>query len=234
MKNLFIITLFLISTHSMAFKLMPMSISINSSQKDKTALFTVFNDSDEPIAIQLDMRKRLMKPDGSEEHPEVDDFLVYPDQLVLGAKKRRVIKVRWLKGEVKDIERSYRLIAEQLPIDVSKKKDKKTDIKILLRYVAALYVAPKTSSAKLRVISAKTTKDLNRIIFHVENSGNKHHVLLSPKVNIIQEGKTFSLTNLEGIRGENILAKTKRYFSFIPPKGVNIQKPYQVELLIDE
>ncbi len=213
---------------------MPMSYTIKSSDKSKTALFTVLNDSDSPIAIQLDMRVRKMKVDGSEEHPESDDFLIFPDQLVLGAKKRRVIKVKWLKGEVKDIEKSYRLIAEQLPIDVTKKKAKQTDIKILLRYIAALYVEPEKGSSKLKVISSKTTKDLNRVVFYVENSGNIHQVLLKPTLTITQEGKSFQVTNLEGIRGENILAMTKRYFSFIPPKGVNIQKPYSVELVNDD
>lgn len=213
---------------------MPMSTTIKADNKNKTALFTVFNDSDQPIAVQLEMRKRIMKVDGSEDHPESDDFLVFPDQLVLGAKKRRVIKVKWLKGNVKDIEKSYRLIAEQLPIDVTKNKTKKADIKILLRYIAALYVEPQNGKAKLRVISSKTTKDLNRVVFHVENTGTIHHILLNPKVNIIQESKKFPLKNLEGIRGENILAHTRRYFSFVPPKGVNIQKPYKVELIADE
>ena len=210
---------------------MPMSQTINSSKKNRTALFTVLNDSDSPIAIQLDMRVRDMKPDGSEKHPESDDFLIFPDQLVLGAKKRRVIKVKWLKGEVKETEKAYRLIVEQLPIDVTKKVTKKTDIKILLRYIAALYVAPEKGKSELRVISSKTTKDLKRVVFYVENSGSIHQVLLKPALSITQEGKSFIVTNLEGIRGENILAKTRRYFSFEPPRGVNIQKPYTVELV---
>ncbi len=210
---------------------MPMSYTIEATNKTKTALFTVFNDSDQPIAIQLDMRVRKMKLDGSEEQPETDDFLIFPDQLVLGAKKKRVIKVRWLKGEVKDLEKAYRLIAEQLPIDIAKNKNSKTDIKILLRYVAALYVTPKDGKSKLNVISSKTKKDLSTITFELENTGNIHQILLNPTLTVYQEDQSFPVTNLEGIKGENILAKTKRSFSFIPPKEVNVQKPYRIEFV---
>lgn len=210
---------------------MPMSYTIEASDKTKTALFTVYNDSNDPIAIQLDMRQRNMKADGSEDQPETEDFLIFPDQLVLGAKKKRVIKVRWLKGKIGPTEKSYRLIAEQLPIDVTKKKNSKTDIKILLRYVAALYVSPKEGKSNIKVVSSKTKKDLTRIEFYLENSGNIHQVLLKPILKVIQEGKSFQVTNLEGIKGENILANTKRYFSFLPPKGVNVQKPYQIEFV---
>ncbi|WP_372652676.1 molecular chaperone [Halobacteriovorax sp.] len=234
MKKLTILFLFLILSNASAFKLMPMSYTIEASNKTKTALFTVFNDSDDPIAIQLEMRQRNMNSDGSEVQPETDDFLIFPDQLVLGPKKKRVIKVRWLKGNIDKVEKSFRLIAEQLPIDVTKKKNSKTDIKILLRYVAALYVAPKDGKSNLSVISAKTKKDLSRIVFYLENSGNVHQVLLKPSLKVIQEGQTFQVDNLEGIRGENILAQTKRYFSFVPPKGINVQKPYKIEFVNDD
>ncbi len=210
---------------------MPMSYSISGGGKNNTALFTVQNDSDEPLAIQLEVRVRDMAVDGKEKHPETDDFLIFPDQLILGPKKRRVVKVKWLKGELKDTEKAYRLIAEQLPIDVKNNKKKGSDIKILLRYVAALYVTPKDKLTEIKVSKAITSKDLRFIHLTLENVGPIHKVLLKPKLVIVQEKKEFPITKLEGILGENILAFSKRNFHLIPPESVNIQKPYVVKYI---
>jgi len=212
---------------------MPMSYSIEGGGKNNTALFTVQNDSSEPLAIQLEVKLRKMDLLGIEKHPETEDFLVFPDQLILGPKKRRVIKVKWLRGEVKDVERAFRLIAEQLPIDVKKNKRSGSDIKILLRYVAALYVTPKDKITKIVVESAKTSKNLKYINLTLSNSGPIHKVLLKPRITIIQEKKEFLVLNLKGILGENILAQSLRSFKLFPPRSVNIQKPYKV-LIVNE
>jgi fimbrial chaperone protein len=230
MKKTIIPILFLfLNSFSFAFKLTPMSIAIEGGGKQNIANFTVSNDSDSPIAVQLEVKVRDMLPDGSEKLPETEDFLIFPDQLVLGPKKRRVVKVRWLKGEVKGIEKSFRLIAEQLPVDLKKKKESKTDIKILLRYVAALYVAPTDGKAKVKVASAVTSKNLKHIDLTLENIGSIHKILARPEITILQQSKSFKVTNYEGILGENILAGAKRSFRLIAPKGVNVQKPYQVQ-----
>jgi fimbrial chaperone protein len=229
MKNLFIPILLLLSFNTYSFKLTPMSYSIiGGAAKKNIANFTVSNDSDSPIAVQLEVKVRNMLKDGSEKLPETEDFLVFPDQIVLAAKSRRVVKVRWTKGEVKDVERSFRLIAEQLPIDMNKKKDTKTDIKILLRYVAALYVTPEKTSEGFKVASSAPVKGSNKVSFTLENVGNVHIILDKAKVYLEQEGKQFSVTSLEGILGENLLASSKRVFSVIAPKLVNTQKPFKV------
>lgn len=229
MKIIFIPIVLFLSLSTFAFKLSPMSYSIKGgAQKSNIANFTVSNDSDAPIAVQLEVKVRDMKLDGSENLPETDDFLIFPDQLVLSPKSRRVVKVRWIKGEVKDVERSFRLIAEQLPIDMNKKKDTKTDIKILLRYVAALYVTPKKTNTNIKVISSKASNDLKSINFVVENIGNAHLILDKVKLFVDQEGKQFEATNLKGFTGENILASSKRSFTIAPPALVNIQKPFSV------
>lgn len=234
MKKLLIAFLFVLSLTTQAFKLMPMSYSIVGGGKNNTALFTVQNDSSEPLAIQLEVKVRQMDLQGKEKHPETDDFLVFPDQLILGAKKRRVIKVKWLKGEIKDVEKAFRLVAEQLPIDVKKNKRKGSDIKILLRYVAALYVTPKDKSTKIEVFSAKTSSDLKSIDLTLSNTGPIHKVLLKPRITIVQEKKEFPVKTLEGIKGENILALSKRSFKLVPPRDVNIQKPYKVLIVNDK
>ena len=211
MKNITILILFLLSFNSFSFKLSPMSYSIiGGSQKQNIATFTVSNDSDASIAVQLEVKVRSMNPDGTEDLPETDEFLIFPDQLVLSPKSRRVVKVRWTKGEVKDIERSFRLIAEQLPIDMNKKKDTKTDIKILLRYVAALYVTPKKTSAEVKVFSSKISKDLKKIDFIVENVGNIHMILDKVKVFIEQNGKKFEIQKLSRYSGRERPSEFKK------------------------
>ena len=231
MKNLLIVFLLMFSFSSFAFKLIPMNFSIEGGGKNNTALFTVQNDSDSSMAVQLEVRKRIMDIKGKETQPETEDFLIFPDQLILAPKKRRVVKVKWLKGEVKDIERSYRLIAEQLPINLKKKKKGNTDIKILLRYVAALYISPQEGKSKIIIEKQLASKKSHSIDFTVHNIGKVHEVLTKTKIFLSQEGKKIELKNLKSISGENILAGQKRLFNIKVPKIINLKKSFKLSLV---
>lgn len=212
-----LLTIFFLCT---GFTLSPMSQSINLDEKQKQAQFFVENDSDEPMPILINVYKRIQKVDGKEEMPETSDLQVFPPQLIIPPKQKRAIRVSW-KGSAITKEQSYRLVAEQLPLDVSKTKKKASGIKMLLKYIAALYVDPGDTKAQLKVKAINNNgKDL---LITVENEGNHHAPLINPTLILkVKDGEIkLSGKQLKGLAGENILGETTRVFKIPTNAKVN-------------
>lgn len=134
-------------------------------------------------------------------------------------------------------ELSYRLIAEQLPIDLEKSKNKKASIKVLLRYMAALYVNSNDYSSEVNFLGLK--KADNKLAFEFENKGKRHQVLANLHLKIIDEKKKKEVSlapeDLKGMTGENILAESKRIF-LLPREGklADIDPSSKVKISFDK
>lgn len=218
-RNILFITFsFFISLNSYAFKFSPMSTSIGIKEKANSTLFYLENDSDQPIAVTTTLLKRAMNNEGVESNDKIaDELMVYPSQLIIPANEKRSVKVTWTGKTVPTSELAYRLVAEQLPIDIEKNKKQSASIKVLLRYVAALYVLPEDFSSD--VSFKKLDVDDKNISFTVANTGKKHQVLSNLEMKITGK-KTIELVNddLKTMSGENILAESERVFRF-PKNG---------------
>lgn len=210
------IALCLFSFNSYAFKFSPMSVALNVHENNST-LFYLENDSNQPIAIQVTLTKREMNEDGVESNPKINDELtVYPTQLIIQPNEKRSVKVSWLTKFAPTKELAYRLIAEQLPIDIEKTKAKKASIKVLLKYVAALYVTSDkfTSEVQLKDFSIKNDKTT----FVIENKGSEHQILGNLSLHFVSNKNKKEVIlkgeDLKGMVGENILAQSQRRFVF--------------------
>jgi fimbrial chaperone protein len=240
MKNNIILLLlcFLFSLPALAFKFSPMSSTIDYKMNQNTSLFYLENDSDLPVAIQVSISTREMDSKGLEKNTIVkDDFSLYPSQIIIPANEKRSVKVTYLGLVKPKKEIAYRLIAEQLPIDLETSKKNKKSIKILLRYVAALYIS--SEDLQSEVVAKALTLDDNNVFLTLENKGNKHQVISHLNINFLDEKSkketNFTTEELKGVSGENILATSERIFTF-PKKGkfLNIQPTDKVKIYFDK
>lgn len=215
-RNLFLVfTGLLISLNSYAFKFSPMSASIGINSNKNSALFYLENDSDHPIAVQVSLAQRAMDLNGVESNPKISgELILYPSQLIIPANEKRSVKVSWSGKDIPTKELAYRLIAEQLPIELEKNKNKKASIKVLLRYIAALYVNGDDYSSVISIDGVKTAD--KKVSIQMANSGKKHQVLTNLNLKFINGKKEilFLPEDLKGMSGENILAESKRIFTF--------------------
>jgi len=207
---------FFLSLNSYAFKFSPMSTSIGVSENKNSTLFYLENDSDQPIAVTATLLKREIDREGVESNPKVgDEFSLYPSQLIIPPNEKRSVKVTWIGKTVPASELSYRLVAEQLPIDLDKNKKQKASIKVLLRYVAALYVTPEDYQAE--VVLKKMEIDEKHVSFLIANTGRSHQVLSNLFIKVkVASKKDIELNSedLKGMSGENVLALSERLFRF--------------------
>ena len=235
----YIIFLFLLSLPAYAFRMTPMSLEIRPEGKDSKTRIFVENESKEKMAIKLFITKRIMDEKGNEERPAVGDlFQVFPEQLILNPSEKRAVNISWKGDKILKDELAFRIIGEQLPVDLAQTKDQQNSgIKILLKYVAALYVSPENTKSDVQIQKGEIDSKNKRLVLYVKNMGSRHEVLKGAKVIIVQGKKTIATLvkeSLEGMINENVLAQGARSFSIPLPTEVtskNINNyQYKLEL----
>nr|WP_041396916.1 fimbria/pilus periplasmic chaperone [Spirochaeta africana] len=177
--------------------------------------FQLHNPGNSPIAIELSMHTRELQPDGSEvREPANDLFSIFPGRVILDPGERRTVRVRWIGPAEIDSEQAFRLLAEQLPVNLTGDEAAPESggvITIMYRYLAAVYVTPERAEADVHAEVIDATNGETRI--RISNSGSQHRLLNSLEL-IVQyaDGSSTLLTSadLPGLAGTNLLAGSWR------------------------
>ena len=189
-----------------------MSVSLDPSGKGATHSFILDNNGNEKLAIQVSMAVREVDAAGLEKNPEADDdFIIYPSQIVLNGNEKRTVRVTWAGNAKPDKELAFRIIAEQLPVD-TKKPEKKGQavIRMLLRYLGAVYITPRGASPKIVVTKLERveTKAGPRLAVTLANQGTGHQIITTAKIKI--GSLTLKDDETKPLSGLNLLAGSKR------------------------
>ncbi len=209
-----------------AFRLIPIEMELQPSGRGATQIFRIENDGKEPVAVEVKVMARAMGMEGEDVLTEdTDNFVVFPEQIILQPNENQSIRVQWVGTPTPDRELSFRLIAEQLPIDIGKPAPQGGQVRLLVKYVASLYIVPPTAAPKVSVVSAKPqdTPGGKALEVVLRNDGTARKVLRDATL-AVQAGST-SLTlagqeQLAGLVGENLLGGTTRRFLVPWPAGL--------------
>jgi len=209
-----------------AFKLLPIRMEFEPSGRGANQAFRLENDSSNSVPVQISMLTRQMDLDGKETNaPAEDEFLVYPPQILLNPNQVQTVRVKWLGAPKPEKELAYRILAEQLPVNLEKEKAGGSRINLLVRYLGAVYIVPKGAKADVVLESAVPQTDAAgkrqiELIFH--NRGTAHSILRELRLKIQAGDKTVELgaEALPKVSGENLLAGQKRRFTIPWPEGL--------------
>lgn len=212
-----------------AFEMTPLELTVAPQGSAAAGNFRLENTGSEPIAVEVSVFARQMTAEGADLLSAAgNDFQVFPQQVVVMPGETQTIKVRYVGPPVEGTEKAYRLVAEQLPIDVGQAAgDKGGAMNLLVRYVASLYVLPAGAAPAVTVVAAEpASRDRMKIV--LANSGSSHALLTNIKVDA--GGFEIAGDRLAGLIGENLLAGVTRTFYIAWPKEL-AQKPVQLRLL---
>ncbi|MBE9241907.1 molecular chaperone [Synechocystis salina] len=218
-----------------AFQLSPAVVKFSPSGGGATQSFIITSTGDEPVAIQMDVVTRAMTLDGSEVNQDSsDDFIIYPPQIIVPPGTQQAVRVTWIGEPNPSKELAYRLVAEQLPVNLSQivSVDEETgatvNITVTLRYLSSVYITPPNTSAKVVVESAAHEKSDNgqdSLVVVLDNQGTAHRLLDGVGLRVSSsngESVTLEQEQLKGLLGENMLAETKRRFVLPWPKELPV------------
>lgn len=213
-----------------AFRLDPPRMTFTPGGSGATRSFRILSTGDQPVAVEIRMTKRVVGLDGAETQPSAEaDFAVYPAQILLKPGETQTVRVTWLGDPQPPQELSYRIIAEQLPINLPVIKQEQNglqvDVKALYVYVGSVYITPRGVAPKVVVEQAMCQQgpgDRRDLALTLANEGTVHTYLTNLSLNLTAAGSnTIHLTpdQLKGIDGENMLAGSKRQFMLPCPAG---------------
>ncbi len=219
------------------FQFSPMLSKFAPSGQKSNQSFVVKNTGKKATAIQIRMVKREMDLDGKEINTDADDdFILYPPQMLVKAGESQTVRVTWVGDANPSKELSYRIIAEQLPIDLPEitqtQGNTTVSIKVLFQYMGSVYVVPPNvapnvtlENAVCQVETSKDGKKENKLQLTFANQGTAHALLSNLRLSLAPIGKEANPFKLEakqltGVNGENMLAGSKRRFSLPCPVGL--------------
>ena len=199
-----------------------MTQTIDLGEGKKSGQFQIHNNTDKTVPVSIRAVQRIQKSDGKEELPSTSDLKIFPPQLIVPKKAKRSVRVDWVSKEKLTEEKSYRIVAEQVPLDVDKKSEGiKGGIKMLMRFMSALYVDPGKTKSNLKISKLESAKGKLKVF--LTNSGTKHQYLNNVKIKISHGKKIIKLkkSELEQLEGHNVLAGKTRIFEFSTNQSVD-------------
>lgn len=215
MKTRYILTVLFLTfflTNISAFKLQPISMDFKDEGKESVKFFTAKNTDSDKIALKVEIYIRDMDVNGKDILTKTEeDFFIYPKQFILKGNSEQRIRVQYQGGKTDTIEKSYRIIVDQVPIEFDNNTNK-GGLNILYRYIGSIYILPEKITQNVTIISSKKTD--SKLLLNLENSGNSHvilqdlHITLSDKSNSI----VLKPEDLIGLNGTNILTGKIREF----------------------
>lgn len=229
MKKLALAMLLAATYQVAALSVTPMSVELTESGAGSTASFRIENDGEAPIAVLVSVMTRSVDPDGRERNgPVGNDFLVVPARMVLEPKTARIVKVQWRGQAALTVERAYRVLVEQVPVSFAESGG--SGIRILFRYIAALYVVPPGAAGRVSLVSIVPAVHEGQpgLLVTLRNDGTKHFITSNPRLLVRGGSQEIELSgeSLTGLNGLNMLARSSREV-FIPWAGARTGISYE-------
>jgi fimbrial chaperone protein len=230
-----IIVLMFTAGATQAFTLTPMSATFDPAGNGSAKSFRVENESSNRVDFQITMLTREMTEDGRETNQTAPNlFTVFPPQGTIKPGQSQTVRVVWKGDKNPANELCFRIEAVELPINRVPEKNK-AEIKVLLRYLGAVYVRPRNAKPKLQV-TGFTRTPTNTYFMVVVNYGNAHQPLKDPALTLTDaQGRTteVSTEQLSVIAGQNILGKHTRQFALSLPPEYQDER-YEAQLTAQE
>lgn len=214
----------------MSFDFSPMSQSIEIGEGKKGAQFLIQNEGPSNIAVELSVFERKMDDVGEETLGKTQSISVFPPQIIIPPGEKRTIRVTYNDKDIPQVEKNFRVVAEQLPLNVDPKTKNKAGIKMLMKFVAALYVTPSDAKSELKLLSQKSNG--KQMTLEIENLGTKHQLLTNPLVKYVNPATKGEIkaADLPGLAGENVLAGHKRKFIIKTDKVIPINSKLDIKV----
>jgi fimbrial chaperone protein len=117
-----------------AFSFEPITRDFSPSGKDSIRTFRLANSASDTIMIRIRILTREVDSDGREVNDPADSlFTIYPSRVVLAPHSLQAVKVQWKGPPDLQVERCFRILAEQLPVRSAEEHRQGGNIRVMFR-----------------------------------------------------------------------------------------------------
>jgi len=231
-----------VTANLFAFQFSPLTQEFDASGPGSAKTYTIVNDSDEPIAIQITALTRSQNAKNGEEinTPASNYFTIVHPKTIVQPQSSEIVRVLYKGPSRVSSELAFRIRAEQLPYSQGRNEDNNSMFNFLYVYTTSAYVlpsnivenvivrkvAPSTATEQIEEddgTTVETTRDTMAVT--LSNMGTVHQSLSDITLIVSDStGNTVKLQGneqLSGLIATNILAK-KTITKQIPwPSGLS-------------
>ena len=216
------------------FDVSPISAELDIA-KQRSHLITITSQDKEQIPIRVKAVSWRLTKDGEDIRGDTKDIILFPGQFVLSPDEKRVVRVGARAKSKPDIELSYRILIQQVPVELNDRQGTESGVRLLTAYATAFYIKPQNPRSDVRLQSVDRSD--GGLVFKLYNDGNTHTHLYKLTLTLSQDGKTVRFDTdkqLPHFMNENLLAKSERDFSWKWPDdastAIDLKKPFKAEL----
>lgn len=179
-----------------AYQLSPLTATYEPSGAGAAKSYTIVNDSDSPIAIQIKAMKRIIDKDGNEVNEEAQNyFSIQPSKMIIQPQSTQIVRVQYRGPKTLTKELPFRIIAEQIPYSTGKAGESSAQmINFLFVYSTSAYVSP---TREIVEINAKTTVNGDKAIVTISNDGTVHKILDDLEIEVSSPLGSYRLSDEE-------------------------------------
>ncbi len=173
---------------------------------------------------------RWTQQDGEDKLEPTKDIAVSPPMLVIAPGAQQLVRVIRLQPPPADTETSYRVIVDELPVEVATgaagapaadaKADAKPGLQFVLQYSVPVFLMPQGEAAIAPVLESRLIQEGQTPSIEIGNSG-KQHAQIADLVFVDAKGERHMIA--AGLSGYVLPGKTKRWplpaTSLVPATG---------------
>lgn len=197
-----------------AFQFSPLEQTFAPSGTNSTKTYTIVNDSNDSIAVEISALTRDMNASGQELNESAAAyFSIVPSKVILRPQSSQIVRVQYRGPRTVPTELSFRLRAEQIPYSQGRATEGQSMFNFLYVYTTSLYVSPTRSNTRVQVDAASpmVTADGKQVIaLTVTNAGTIHQILNGVQVeltnNATRQSVVYEGAALGFVNGLNLLA----------------------------
>lgn len=194
----------------------PLTHVFTTTAAGRIHTYRVTNTQEREIAVQLRVTTRDHDAQGREFREDASNqWLVFPARMVLAPGQTQAVRVQFNGSGGVDRERAFRIIAEQLPVDISG-GERQSGINVLFRYEGSAYVRQGRFAPDIILVDADRhyqDGSFQGILVRFENRGTTHGILSDMSIRLrltTADGSVleeiFQGDDLPILAGRNLLA----------------------------
>ena len=235
MRRLFAL-LFLLTFMSLAlfaYQFSPLNVTFEPSGGGSAKVYTIVNDSDSAIAIEVSAVKRSITIDGEEYNEDASQyFTIQPSKMIINPQSTQLVRVQYRGPRTVTEELSFRIISEQIPYSTGAKSEGEGQmISFLFVYSTSAYVQPGKIVEKVETAASINEDGKLEIVF--TNKGSVHQLLNDLSVTIKgNNGSSYTLTDedMGAIKGSNLLCGASLRIVMDVPSALSGAKSFTPEI----
>lgn len=216
-KRIFIVALIVLLSATIplfAFQFSPLEQTFSPTGANSTKTYTIVNDSNDSIAVEVSALTRDLTPQGQETNESAAAyFSIVPSKVILRPQSSQIVRVQYRGPRTVPTELSFRLRAEQIPYSQGRATEGQSMFNFLYVYTTSLYVSPARTTTRIQVDSAKpliTDDGSQAIELTISNTGTVHQILNQAQVELTNTATRQSIVYEESalgfVNGLNLLA----------------------------